>query len=113
MTCDRGVVVPLANYTLRPVETLSLTVRVPRPVSRVESARRGLLPLTARRGNEVIVTLPLEATDFVKLYYDRPEEAKSAVGDGERPRSRCNASPLRAPTGTKPVRVVGDDEKCR
>jgi hypothetical protein len=76
MTCDRGVVVPLANYTLRPVETLSLTVRVPRPVSRVESARRGPLPFTAKGGNEVVVTLPLEATDFVKLYYDRPEGAK-------------------------------------
>ena len=34
MTCDRGVVVPLANYTLRPVGELTLTVRVDRPVAR-------------------------------------------------------------------------------
>jgi hypothetical protein len=71
MTCDRGAVVPLANYTLRPVEALTLTVRPGRPVVRVESARRGPLPFTAA-GGAVTVTLPLEATDFVKLYYALP-----------------------------------------
>src|SRR3954467_10981797 len=45
-------------------------VRRVRIVSRVESARRGLLPFTAKGGNEVVVTLPLEKTDFVKLSID-------------------------------------------
>ncbi len=73
MIGDRGVVVPLANYTLRPIDRLSLTVRADRPVSRVESARRGPLPFTSKGKHEVVIALPLEATDFVKLYLADPE----------------------------------------
>ena len=42
MTCDRGVLVPLANYTLRPIEKLTLTIRTPQKVAgaeRLDTAR--------------------------------------------------------------------------
>jgi hypothetical protein len=76
LSCDRGVLVPLANYTLRPVEKLTLTIRTTRPVSRVESARHGPLEFTARNGDAVTVRLPLGAADFVKVYYTGPAEPK-------------------------------------
>jgi hypothetical protein len=74
MTCDRGVLVPLANYTLRPIAGLSLSVLAPRRVSRVESSRRGPLDFTASPGGRVEVRLPLEATDFVSLYFDNTKQ---------------------------------------
>ena len=68
MTCDRGVLVPLANYTLKPIDRLSLTVRTPRSVACAESSHHGKLDFKTN-GDRVEVSLPLESTDFVKLYY--------------------------------------------
>ena len=73
---------PLANYTLRPIPKLSLTVRAPRPVTRVLSSRLG--PLEFRTvgssgdgsRNQVEVTLPLEATDFLQFQYADAPPAK-------------------------------------
>jgi len=73
MTCDRGVLVPLANYTLRPIADISLSVHAPHEVSRVESSRRGRLEFTTSPAGRVDVRLPLEATDFLKLYFAEAE----------------------------------------
>lgn len=69
MTSENGVLIPLANYTLRPLDTIRLQVRVPRPVKRVESVHRGTLPFTACGETAIEFALPLEATDFLKLYF--------------------------------------------
>jgi len=68
MTCDRGILVPLANYTLTPIKDLELSVRVPREVSRVESAHHGELKYR-QAGDRVSFVLPLGCTDFVKVHY--------------------------------------------
>lgn len=75
MTCEQGILVPLSNYTLRPLEKVTLKVRVPGAVSKVESARRGVVPFKIVDGR-VEVTLPLDATDFVKISCAAPEKKK-------------------------------------
>jgi len=68
MVTDRGIVVPLANYTLQPLKKVTLAVEVTKPVRRVESVHHGKLPFTQKAGR-VQCSLPLVETDFVKLYY--------------------------------------------
>jgi len=69
MPCAEGIIIPLANYTLRPLDRVSLQVRVSRPVRRIESVRQGELRFTRRGEQAVEFILPLEAIDFVKVYY--------------------------------------------
>jgi len=68
MTCDKGVVIPLANYTLKPIEKLTLRVRVGRDVQRIESVHHGELKYE-RKGDRFTFSLPLGSSDFLKLYY--------------------------------------------
>jgi hypothetical protein len=72
MTCDQGILVPLANYTLRPIPRLSLSVQASRQIARVESSRLGRIDFTPRADGRIDLSLPLDATDFVKLYYTTP-----------------------------------------
>lgn len=69
MTADKGSVLVLANYTLKPLDNIELTVRTPKPVKRVESVHHGVLK-TERVGTNVLrFKLPLESSDYIKLYY--------------------------------------------
>jgi hypothetical protein len=69
MTHDKGLLIPLANYTNQPVPKLSLRIAVPKPVARAESAIHGALEFRQPTPQRVELTLPLESNDFVKLYF--------------------------------------------
>jgi len=69
MAHEQGVLVPLANYTLEPIERLSLRVSVPRGVARVESARRGPVAFRQSAPQSVEFSLPLENNDFVTIRF--------------------------------------------
>jgi len=69
MPHEKGVLVPLANYTNRPIASLGLTIRVAKPVARAESATHGRLEFSQATGGGVELSLPLENNDFVKLYF--------------------------------------------
>ena len=58
----------LANYTLRSVPSISLSVAVPKGIAKVESAKLGAITFTQNE-SAVEFSLPLDANDFVKLYY--------------------------------------------
>jgi len=64
----KGAVVTLANYALKPIGDLQVTIRCPRKVARVESVRRGKLAFKAQAG-VVTTRLPLTDTDMIKLYW--------------------------------------------
>ena len=68
MEADRGIVVPLANYTLQPLKEVTFAVESTRRVRRVESVHHGALQFKQEAGR-VRFSLPLVETDFVKLYY--------------------------------------------
>jgi len=69
MPHDSGILIPLANYTAKPIERLSLRVSVPRPIARVESAVRGEIDFRQSSPDTVELSLPLENNDFLKLLY--------------------------------------------
>ena len=63
-----GAVVTLANYRLRPIESLDVTIRCSRRPSQVSSVRSG--PLRPQiEGTVVHFSLPLVDTDIIKLYW--------------------------------------------
>ncbi|NQU40043.1 MAG: hypothetical protein HQ523_08835 [Lentisphaerae bacterium] len=68
MTCEEGMVIPLANYTLSPLADVAFTVRIDRPVKRIETIYQGQLGFTTE-ANQVRFSMPLESTDYVKLYF--------------------------------------------
>ncbi|MCB1244614.1 MAG: beta-galactosidase trimerization domain-containing protein [Verrucomicrobiae bacterium] len=66
---DKGILIPLANYTLQPIEELALRIAVTRPVARVESVLRGEIAFTQPTPREVRFSLPLDNNDFVVLRF--------------------------------------------
>lgn len=64
-----GILIPLANYTLEPIERLVLKVKSDRPVVQAESARHGPIQFKQASPHAVELSLPLENNDFVKLRY--------------------------------------------
>ena len=70
MPHERGVLIPLANYTLKPIPQLKLTVTVPRHIAAVDSALHGKLPFRQSSPGMIELSLPLENNDFVKLTFE-------------------------------------------
>jgi hypothetical protein len=64
-----GWVVPLANYTGRPLEQVTVTIKPPAPAAQVHSSRLGKLNATPAADGSITVTLPLESTDMI---FSRP-----------------------------------------
>ena len=69
MPGERGIVIPLANYTLEPIASIELKVAVPRRISRVESAVHGAVSFTQSSPDTVTFSLPLESNDFLQLIF--------------------------------------------
>jgi hypothetical protein len=69
MTTDRGILIPLANYTLEPIQRLALTVTVLRPITRAESAVHGPISFKQATPTTIELAVPLDNNDFVKLYF--------------------------------------------
>jgi hypothetical protein len=70
MPQEKGILIPLANYTLEPISELKLTVNVPRNIARVESAVRGKIEFKQMSASTVQLALPLENNDFLKLLFE-------------------------------------------
>jgi len=69
MPHETGILIPLANYTAKPIKRLALRVTVPRPIVKVESAVRGKIDFRQVSPGIVEISLPLENNDFVKLMF--------------------------------------------
>lgn len=67
LPCDQGVLVALANHTLHPIQKLTLRIRIRRRVTRVESIHHGEQTFEQTSGGETQVTLPLAASDWLKI----------------------------------------------
>ena len=60
--------VTLANYSLRPIGELSVTIRPGRAVTRIEGVRSGPLQFRAQ-GDGIVTQVRLLDTDMLKLYW--------------------------------------------
>lgn len=70
MECDRGILIPLANYTLRPIKDLKLAVRVPGKIRNVVSVHHGKLAYKFEAPDQICFSLPLASIDFVRISMD-------------------------------------------
>jgi hypothetical protein len=70
MPDQKGILIPLANYTLEPIAKLTLKITVPRVVVKAESAVRGGIPFQQTTPTTVQISLPLENNDFLTLRFE-------------------------------------------
>jgi len=70
MTCKEGVVIPLANNRLEPIEKVDFIFRPDRLVDRIETIYHGKIKFI-RKGNAILFSIPLDCTDFIKIYYQK------------------------------------------
>ncbi len=70
MPQEKGILIPLANYTAEPIADLKLNVAVPRAIVRAESAVRGAIPFKQTSPQTVELSLPLDNNDFVRLKFE-------------------------------------------
>jgi beta-galactosidase GanA len=68
MKSSGGLVIPLANYTLQPLEEVKLEVRVAKQIERIESVHHGQLTFKST-GSTIEFFLPLQETDIIKIYF--------------------------------------------
>ena len=66
---EQGIVIPLSNYTLEALANVEFSLKIDRAVDRIESVHRGRLDFQEASGHQIRFTLPLEASDYVKIYY--------------------------------------------
>ncbi len=66
---EKGIVIPLANYTLETQAKVDFTVRVDRPVDRIETVHHGKIKFHSPKKKVVRFSIPLEASDYVKIYF--------------------------------------------
>lgn len=67
MTSDQGVLIPLANYTLQPIEQMTLEIAVPDGFKEVRSVYQGVLDYQPVGQGKIRVQLPLDCTDFIAI----------------------------------------------
>jgi len=68
MECEKGIIMPVANYTLQPLNKVTFEVKTKKLVKSVESAHYGKLSFH-QDGNRVKFSIPLVETDFIKIIY--------------------------------------------
>ncbi|MCX7705764.1 MAG: beta-galactosidase trimerization domain-containing protein [bacterium] len=68
MECDKGILVPVANYTLQPMKKINLEVKAKKTVKSVESVHCGKISFVQEK-DRVKFSMPVKETDFVKIIY--------------------------------------------
>ena len=70
LQAEHGAVIPIANYTLAPLENVAFQLRTQRPIENVESTYHGFLKVEAVDDDIVRFSMPLEASDYVRITYE-------------------------------------------
>ncbi len=69
LEADGAAVIPIANYTLAPLNRVEFTLQADRPVARIETVHRGSIEFHHAGQNRVQFSIPLDASDYVSVYY--------------------------------------------
>ena len=67
MTAPGGIVIPLANYTLQPIKTMTLEIAVEKMPREVRSVHAGVLKFEKIGAKKIRVKLPLDCTDYLTI----------------------------------------------
>lgn len=71
LPCEQGALIALANYSLQPCSRMQLRLNSAKRVTQVESVRRGRLPVQRSAAGAATVALPLAASDWLKVTFER------------------------------------------
>jgi hypothetical protein len=66
---EKGAVVTLVNYTMKPIGEMTMTVRTNKPIKRAVAVQSGKELKYSSSADGVTMKLPMGLTEFVKLYY--------------------------------------------
>lgn len=69
MESDNGLVLPLANYTLQPIQSCTFSLKTTQSIARVKSVYHGDLNFY-RDGSLLTFTVPLKETDIIQIFYE-------------------------------------------
>lgn len=69
MTGGKDLLIPLANYTLEPIDEMTLEIAVDKPVRNVKSVYQKNIKFEKLGNQKIRITMPLECTDFVTVEY--------------------------------------------
>lgn len=67
---DDGAVIPLANYTLTPLEAVEFSLRSQPAIARIETIYQGAIEFEATVNGIVKFSLPLDASDYIMIDYE-------------------------------------------
>lgn len=70
MPSEHGIVIPLANYTLTPIDKLVLKIATPKKIAKIDSVVHGKLEFQQGDGDKVELSLPLGNNDFLMLWFE-------------------------------------------
>ncbi len=73
LPCDQGTLIALSNHTLQPQDRVRLELKTSKPVTRVESVRHGILAFAVEEVGVTVLSLPLDASDFVMVSHEPKE----------------------------------------
>ncbi len=66
---DKGDLIPLANYTLAPLKKVEFRLRTEQPVTKIETVHQGEIDFNTDKNGNITFSLPLDATDYIKIEY--------------------------------------------
>ncbi|MCC7419365.1 MAG: hypothetical protein IT428_03695 [Planctomycetaceae bacterium] len=69
LPCEQGTLIALSNHTLQPLKRIELRLKTEKPVTRVESVRKGPIEVIAQEDGVIRFRLPLDASDFVTVLH--------------------------------------------
>jgi len=69
MPHEKGILIPLSNYTLVKIDKLTLQIMVPRAIAKATSVMHGDIKFKQASPGTVELSLPLENNDFVTLTF--------------------------------------------
>ena len=75
LPCAQGTLIALSNHTLQPLDRVRLELKTSKPVTRIESVRHGVLAFAVEEFGVTVLTLPLDASDFVMVSHE-PDELR-------------------------------------
>jgi hypothetical protein len=69
LQAKNGAVIPIANYTLAPLEKVEFSLRSPRAIARIETIHHADIAFESTENGIVKFSLPLDASDYIKIHY--------------------------------------------
>lgn len=69
LQAEDGAVIPIANYTLAPLDKVEFSLRSLRAIARIETIHQAAIAFESTENGIVRFSLPLDASEYISVYY--------------------------------------------